>query len=68
MLSVAECQKQFDEISAIRQAAKKDFSMSNAKKREIAEEYSAAAKELRAASATAMASAAQISSPGHSAP
>jgi hypothetical protein len=65
MLSVAEYQKKFDEISAIRQAAKNDYSMSNAKKREIAEEYRAAAKELRAASAAAMASAASASSSTH---
>ncbi|KAM3514257.1 hypothetical protein MY11210_002146 [Beauveria gryllotalpidicola] len=39
--------KLYDEISEIRQAAKKDFSMSNAKKREIAEQYTAAREEPR---------------------
>ncbi|KAM3426035.1 hypothetical protein NHJ13734_009712 [Beauveria thailandica] len=56
MPSVAEYQQKYDEISEIRQAAKKDFSMSNAKKREIAEQYKAAANDLRAASRAAMAS------------
>ena len=34
MPTVAEYQQKYDEISAIRQAAKSDFSMSNAKKQE----------------------------------
>lgn len=62
MLSVADYQKKYDEISAIRQAAKSDWTISNARKREIAHEYQAAYKELRAASAAAMAAAAQPSS------
>jgi hypothetical protein len=65
MLSVADCQTKFDEISAIRQAAKCDYSISNARKQEIAEQYSAASKELRAASAAAMAVAARPSSTAH---
>ncbi|KAM3524804.1 hypothetical protein MY4038_007593 [Beauveria bassiana] len=56
MLSVAEYQSIYDEISEIRQAAKKDFSMSNAKKREISEQFKAARDDLRAASKAAMAS------------
>ena len=67
MPSVAEHQKKFDEISEIRQAAKKDFSLSNAKKREIAEEYAAARHELRAASKAAMASASQTTTAVHKA-
>lgn len=55
MPSVTECQQKFDEISAIRQAAKSDYTISNARKREIADEYRAAGEELRAASAAAMA-------------
>ncbi|KZZ90835.1 hypothetical protein AAL_07061 [Moelleriella libera RCEF 2490] len=55
MPSVTECQQNFDEISAIRQAAKSDYTVSNARKREIADEYRAAAEERRAASAAAMA-------------
>lgn len=62
MLSVADYQAKFDEISAIRQAAKSDFSISNARKREIAEEYAAAAKDLRDASAAAITATAQKSS------
>jgi len=61
MSSVAKYQKKYDEISEIRQTAKTDFSMSNAKKRQIAEQYTAAGNELRAASKTAMAAAAQAS-------
>lgn len=52
--------KKFDDISAIRHAAKNDFSKSNAKKQEIAEEYRAAGNELRAASEATMALAAKI--------
>lgn len=59
MPSVAEYQGKYDEISKIRQAAKTDYSMSNAEKRRIAKEYRAAAEELRAASEAAMAAAAQ---------
>ena len=59
MPSIADYQKKYDEISEIRQAAKKDFSMSNAEKRRIAQEYEAARKELRAASKAAMTAAAQ---------
>lgn len=65
MPSVAEYQQKFDEISAIRQAAKNDYSIPNSKRREIAEEYRAAGKELRAASAAAMAAAASKSSTAH---
>lgn len=60
MLSVADYQKKFDEISEIRQAAKNDYTISNARKREIAEEFSAARKDLHAASAAAMATAAKV--------
>ncbi|EJP66483.1 protein kinase domain protein [Beauveria bassiana ARSEF 2860] len=56
MLSVAEYQSKYDEISEIRLAAKKDFSMSNAKKREISQQFKAARDDLRAASKAAMAS------------
>lgn len=59
MPSVAEYQQKYDEISEIRQAAKTDFSMSNAKKREIAEQFTAARNDLRAASRAAMASSQQ---------
>jgi hypothetical protein len=65
MPSIAEYQQKYDEISEIRQAAKKDFSISNAKKREIAEEYKTAANELRAASKAAMSSTAQSSATAH---
>lgn len=67
MPSVADYQKKYDEISEIRQAAKKDFSMSNAEKRKIAEEYKAVGDELRAASKAAMASAAQAPPTPHKA-
>ncbi|KAJ2971346.1 hypothetical protein NQ176_g7740 [Zarea fungicola] len=56
MPSVAEYQQKYDEISEIRQAAKSDFSISNAGKREIAEQFTAARNDLRAASKAAMAS------------
>ena len=48
-LTVADYQAKFDEISAIRQAAKHDWSMSNEQKRQIAREFSAAREDLRAA-------------------
>ncbi|KAM3456843.1 hypothetical protein MY3296_001501 [Beauveria thailandica] len=56
MLSVAEYQSRYDEISELRRAAKKDFSMSNAKKREISEQFKAAHEDLRVASKADMAS------------
>ncbi|KAM5347338.1 hypothetical protein ACJ41O_010343 [Fusarium nematophilum] len=59
MPTVAEYQEKYDEISKIRQAAKRDFSMSNAEKQRKAEEYKTAREELRAASKAAMAAAAQ---------
>lgn len=61
-LSVADYQAIFDEISAIRQAAKHDWSMSNEQKRQIAREFSAARENLRTASERAMAAAARSSS------
>ncbi|KAK2601560.1 hypothetical protein QQS21_004878 [Conoideocrella luteorostrata] len=61
MLSVTEYQQKYDEISAIRDAAKSDYTLSNARKREIAREYTAARKDLMAASKAAMAAAAQAS-------
>lgn len=57
MPSVAEYQQKYDEISAIRQAAKSDYSLSNARKREIARAYTAARNDLVAASKAAMAAA-----------
>lgn len=63
-LSVADYQKKFDEVSAIREAAKSDWSMSNDRKQQIAEEFDAARRDLRAASRAAMASAAQTPSTG----
>ncbi len=39
MPSVAEYQKKYNEISEIQQATKIDYSISNAKKRQRAEEY-----------------------------
>ena len=59
MPSVAEYQKKYDEICEIREATKKDFSMSNADKRKIAREYSIARQELKAASKAATSTAAQ---------
>ncbi|KAF7543398.1 hypothetical protein G7046_g10008 [Stylonectria norvegica] len=53
-LSVADYQRKFDEISAIREAAKVDGSISNNEKRQIAEEFNAARCDLRAASQAAM--------------
>ena len=47
-LSVADYQSKFDEISAIRQAAKNDRSMSNDEKRQIAVEFTAARRDLQA--------------------
>ncbi|OAQ96083.1 hypothetical protein LLEC1_06962 [Akanthomyces lecanii] len=55
MASVPELQKKYDEISAIRQAAISDFTLSNAQKRDIAHAFTAARTELRAASKAAMA-------------
>ncbi|KAJ4159419.1 uncharacterized protein LMH87_008321 [Akanthomyces muscarius] len=55
MASVPELQKKYDEISAIRNAAISDFTLSNARKREIAQAFTAARTELRAASKAAMA-------------
>ena len=55
MASVPELQKKYDEISAIRKAAISDFTISNARKREIAHAFTAARTELRAASKAAMA-------------
>jgi outer membrane murein-binding lipoprotein Lpp len=59
MSTVAELQEKYDEISAVRQAAKSDFSISNARKQEIAEQYGAAGNALRSASKAAMAPGAQ---------
>jgi hypothetical protein len=59
MPTVAEYQSKFDEISKIRQAAKRDFFMSNDEKRKIAREYTAIRHELQAASKAAMAAATQ---------
>lgn len=61
-LTVADYQAKLDEISAIRQAAKNDWSLSNNQKRQIALEFRVARKDLRAASERAMAAAAQFSS------
>ncbi|KAF5020973.1 hypothetical protein F66182_6985 [Fusarium sp. NRRL 66182] len=55
-LSVADYQTKFDEIAAIREAAKTDLSMSNDQKRQIAREFSAARRDLRVASQAAMVS------------
>ncbi|KAM3444439.1 hypothetical protein NHJ13734_001406 [Beauveria thailandica] len=56
MLSVAEYQSRYDEISELCRAAKKYFSMSNAKKRKISEQFKAAHEDLRVASKADMAS------------
>lgn len=61
-LTVADYQAKFDEISAICEAAKNDWSMSNDEKRQIAREFSAAREDLRAASERAMAITMQSSS------
>ncbi|KAM3550740.1 hypothetical protein MY1884_002754 [Beauveria asiatica] len=55
MLSVAEYQSRYDEISELRRAAKY-FSMSNAKKRKISGKFKAAHEDLRVASKADMAS------------
>lgn len=39
MSSLADCQKIYDEISAIRNAAKLDYSISNDRKREISIQF-----------------------------
>lgn len=59
MLDITEYQRKYDEISEIRQAAKSDWTISNARKREIAEQYKTAFYELRAASKAAMAASKQ---------
>lgn len=46
MPTVAELQEKYNEISKIRRAAKTDYSMSNTKKCQIAEEYTAMGNEL----------------------
>ncbi|KAH7264913.1 uncharacterized protein BKA55DRAFT_685397 [Fusarium redolens] len=48
--------------ATIREAAKSDRSMSNNEKRQIAEEFNAARRDLQAASQVAMATAAQSTS------
>ena len=54
-MSVADLQKKYDEISAIREAAKNNYSITNHEKREIAKKFERARQELKAASSAAMA-------------
>lgn len=52
MFTVTEYQQKFDEISEICRQQKSDFTMSNAKKRELYEQYRLAFDDLRASKAS----------------